>query len=34
MIAIEREKEIKNMSRELKEQLIAEENPKWNFIRF
>ncbi len=29
--AIEREKEIKNLSRELKEKLISEFNPKWNF---
>jgi putative endonuclease len=30
--AIEREKEIKNMSRERKEKLINSTNPKWNFI--
>ena len=29
--AIEREKEIKSMSRKQKEALIAEENPKWDF---
>jgi len=31
--AIQREKEIKNLSRALKEQLIAEVNPKWNILR-
>jgi putative endonuclease len=30
--AIQREKEIKNLSRALK-QLIAEVNPKWNILR-
>ncbi len=30
--AIMREKEIKNMSRKKKENLIATDNPKWNFI--
>ena len=33
-IAIEREKEIKNMSRKKKEKLIAEKNPKWHTLRF
>jgi putative endonuclease len=31
--AIQREKEIKNMSRKKKEELIATMNPKWNFLR-
>ena len=31
--AIEREKEIKDMSREKKEDLIAELNPRWNVLR-
>ncbi|MEQ9231439.1 MAG: GIY-YIG nuclease family protein [Cyclobacteriaceae bacterium] len=30
--AIEREKEIKDWNRKLKEDLIATENPKWNFL--
>jgi len=30
--AIAREKEIKNLSREKKEELIATRNPKWNFL--
>jgi len=30
--AIIRKKEIKKMSRERKEELINEENPKWNFL--
>ena len=30
--AIAREKEIKNLSREKKEELIATKNPKWNFL--
>ncbi len=30
--AIEREKEIKNMTREKKEAIIATMNPKWNFL--
>lgn len=30
--AIEREKEIKNMSRVLKNELINATNPKWNFL--
>jgi len=30
--AIAREKEIKDMSRERKEELIAIKNPKWNFL--
>jgi len=30
--AIEREKEIKNMTREKKEAVIATMNPKWNFL--
>ena len=30
--AIYREKEIKKMSREKKEELINEKNPKWNFL--
>jgi len=30
--AIEREKEIKNMSREKKEELIRVKNPNWNFL--
>ena len=30
--AIIREKEIKNLSRRKKEELIATMNPKWNFI--
>ena len=30
--AIEREKEIKSLSRAKKEALIAEQNPKWNFL--
>jgi len=30
--AIMREKEIKNMSRKKKEELIVFKNPKWNFI--
>jgi len=30
--AIAREKEIKDMSREQKEALIATKNPKWNFL--
>lgn len=29
--AIRREKEIKDLSREKKEELIASKNPKWNF---
>jgi len=33
-MAIEREKEIKDLSREKKEKLIATENPKWNRIEF
>ncbi|MFK7952693.1 MAG: GIY-YIG nuclease family protein [Ekhidna sp.] len=32
MQAIEREKEIKRMSRKQKEELIAFENPKWHFL--
>lgn len=32
--AIQREKEIKNMSRERKEELINRKNPKWSFISF
>ena len=32
-IAIEREKEIKNLSRAKKEALIAEQNPRWYFFR-
>jgi putative endonuclease len=31
--AIEREKEIKDLSREKKEGLIAELNPRWNVLR-
>jgi putative endonuclease len=31
--AIEREKEIKDLSREKKESLIAELNPRWNVLR-
>ena len=31
--AIQREKEIKNMSRKKKEELIAGMNPKWNFLQ-
>lgn len=30
--AIIREKEIKNLSREKKEELIRSKNPKWNFL--
>ncbi len=30
--AIFREKEIKNLSREKKEELIRNKNPKWNFL--
>ena len=30
--AITREKEIKNMTREKKEELVATKNPKWNFL--
>ena len=30
--AIEREKEIKNMTREKKEAIIATVNPRWNFL--
>jgi len=30
--AIFREKEIKNLRREKKEELIAKKNPKWNFL--
>jgi len=30
--SIIREKEIKNMSREKKEELINQKNPKWNFL--
>lgn len=30
--AIEREKEIKNVSRQKKEALISARNPKWNFL--
>ncbi|MEM8896036.1 MAG: GIY-YIG nuclease family protein [Bacteroidota bacterium] len=30
--AIEREKEIKGLSRKQKEELIAEDNPKWRFL--
>lgn len=30
--AIEREKEIKSLSRAKKEALIAEQNPKWDFL--
>lgn len=30
--AIEREKEIKNLSRKQKEELINSENPKWQFL--
>jgi len=30
--AIEREKQIKDLSREKKEELIATFNPKWNFL--
>ena len=30
--AIFREKEIKNMTRKKKEELISSKNPKWNFI--
>lgn len=33
-MAIEREKEIKDLSREKKEKLIATENPRWNRIEF
>lgn len=32
--AILREKEIKNMSRVKKKELISQKNPKWNFIQF
>jgi len=32
-LAIQREKEIKNMSRKKKEELITTMNPKWNFLR-
>ena len=31
--AIKREKEIKNMSRGNKEELINKKNPKWNFLK-
>jgi putative endonuclease len=30
--AIAREKEIKDLSREKKEELVASRNPKWNFL--
>ena len=31
-VAIAREKEIKNMTREKKEALITTKNPKWSFL--
>ena len=31
-VAIEREKEIKDLSRAKKEALIKEQNPRWNFL--